>query len=142
MVCILENTGVFMKNIIILLLVLVAFNSFGATYYGFLNQDISYNSCFVGLEDGDFNYSGPVSNRFLSRDQRDLMEDCTREKREGQSHAIVITTTANKQVQPNGVTTHLPSFEVECVKLSQSDFNWLLTRWRSEVRASNFRRCF
>lgn len=131
-----------MKSIIAIILLSVTISINAGETWGFLNQDMSYNQCFVGLDAETFEYNGVTSNRFLTQDQRDLMQECDKEKQQGLPHFIVVRTTPAKQVQSNGVTTHFPDIEVECMALSERDFGTFLATWRNAVRSSNFRRCF
>jgi hypothetical protein len=130
-----------MKMITASIAALVSFHSFAGSY-GFMNQDVSGNICFVGVDESTSEYAGVVSQRFLSERQLQTMENCMNRKAEGKPAVIHVHTTPDTQVQPNGVTTHFPKFHVSCVNMKERQFGEFLNAWRNQVRNSNFRRCF
>jgi hypothetical protein len=137
--------GEFMKLLTIKTLIpviaLLSSAAMADTFYGFLNQDVSSNSCFVGIDGSKFEFSGALPNSFFSEQQRSEMAACQRSKADGLPAVIVVTTTSAEQQRPDGVRTHFPDIQVKCTQVEQSFFSNLLEQWRSEVRQSNFRHC-
>ena len=130
-----------MKNLIVSILTLASLPLFAGSY-GFMNEDVSGYLCFVGIDDRTSEFSGVVSRRLLSEQQLQTMEDCMNRKGAGKPAVIHVRTTPDTQVQPNGVTTHFPKFQVSCVNMRERQFGELLSTWRSQISRSNFRRCF
>jgi len=129
-------------KILFLLVCTILSTQLMAAHFGFLTQDKNNKLCFVGIDEEDYEYSGAISNKILSKNQRKLMDLCQGLKMKNETAIIKIWKTYTKHTNKYGLIKYTPKMNVDCVEVqSRKDYSDVTEVWRYELEVNLFSEC-